>query len=250
MKLQLIRNATLKLSYAGQTILIDPYLAPRHSLPSYTGRSENPLVDLPLTIEQILEGVDVVIVSHLHSDHFDSIAKACLPKHLPILCQPGDEQKIGDAGFADVTPLAAHVAWRGITITRRPGSHGLGPVVETMGPVMGFTVTAAGEPSLYWLGDTVLYPPVLDTIGETRPDVIVSHSCGALWDGDLIVMDAAETVRLCKAAPLATIIATHMEALDHATVSRADLRAAADAAQITSSRLLIPEDGEQILLAV
>jgi L-ascorbate metabolism protein UlaG (beta-lactamase superfamily) len=35
MRLQLIRNATLRLTYHGQLILIDPYLAPKHTLPSY-----------------------------------------------------------------------------------------------------------------------------------------------------------------------------------------------------------------------
>ncbi|WP_377296641.1 MBL fold metallo-hydrolase [Rhizobium sp. SGZ-381] len=248
MKLQLIRNATLKLVYGGRTILIDPYLAPRHSLPSYTGKSPNPLVELPCSIEDILEGVELVIVSHLHSDHFDSVAKARLPKDLPILCQPGDEDTIGAAGFLDVTPLDDSVQWQGITITRQRGSHGLGPVRAKMGSVMGLSLKAPGEPQIYWVGDTVLYPPVLDQVAMTLPDVIVTHSCGAVWDSDLIVMDAAQTVELCKATPFATVIATHMEALDHATTSRADLRAAADAAGISALRLLIPEDGEKISL--
>ncbi len=53
-------------------------------------------------------------------------------------------------------------------------------------------------------------------------------------------MDAAETVAVCQSAPWATVVAVHMEALDHATVSRADLRAAAEAAGIAPTRLLIP----------
>jgi len=57
-------------------------------------------------------------------------------------------------------------------------------------------------------------------------------------------MDAEQTVALAQAAPDSTIIATHMEALDHATISRAELRAAADAAGIPATRLLIPADGE------
>ncbi len=40
-----------------------------------------------------------------------------------------------------------------------------------------------------------------------------------------------------------------MEALDHATVSRADLRAYARANGISSDQLLIPADGETIELA-
>jgi hypothetical protein len=61
-------------------------------------------------------------------------------------------------------------------------------------------------------------------------------------------MDAGQTLDLCEAAPRATVIATHMEALDHATVSRAALRQAAQARGIGSERLLIPQDGETIQL--
>lgn len=248
MKLQLIRNATLKLDYAGRTVLIDPYLAPKHSLPSFANRSENPMVDLPVAIEQILAGVEMVIVSHLHSDHFDDVAKQRLPKDLPIFCQPGDEGEIRAAGFTDVTPLVDRATWQGLTLTRREGSHGLGPVVELMGQVMGFTIEAEGEPSIYWAGDTVLYPPVADAIAQTKPDVIVTHSCGARWDGDLIVMDAEQTVAVCEQSGDAVVIATHMEALDHATISRQDLSAAAKARGISASKLRIPADGETLAL--
>lgn len=250
MKLQLLRNATLKLSYGGRTILIDPYFAPKHSLPSFTGRSPNPMVELPTGVEDILDGVELVIVSHLHADHFDSVAKERVPKQLPVICRPGDEATIRAAGFADVTPLVGTSVWGGITLTRREGSHGLGPVVEKMGPVMGFTLEATGEPRLYWAGDTVLYPPVLDTIGQTTPDIIVTHSCGAMWDGDLIVMDADETIAVCEASPRSIVVATHMEALDHATVGRQDLRHAADAKGIAPSRLVIPRDGETLDFSV
>jgi L-ascorbate metabolism protein UlaG (beta-lactamase superfamily) len=246
MKLQLFRNATLKLDCAGRTVLIDPYLAPKHSLPSYTGRSRNPMVDLPVSVEEILDGVELVVVSHLHTDHFDSVAKDVVPKHLPLLCQPGDEMKILKAGFTDVRPLLDIFDWNGLVFTRREASHGLGPVVEKMGPVMGFTLAAQGEPTIYWSGDTVLYLPVVRTIKETSPDIIVTHSCGAKWDGDLIVMDADQTIATCELAPQGRVVAVHMEALDHATVTRAELRRAADAKRITTKQLLIPGDGEVV----
>lgn len=246
MKLQLLRNATLKLSYGGRTILVDPYFAPRHSLPSFTGRSPNPLVELPLPIEEILAGVELVVVSHLHSDHFDSSAQEAVPKHLPIICQPGDEVTIAKAGFTDVIPLTTSTDWNGLRLTRCEGSHGLGPVVEKMGNVMGFLLETPREPKLYWAGDTVLYPPVIETVRRSAPDIIVSHSCGARWDGDLIVMDGDQTTTLCETAPRSIVVATHMEALDHATVDRNDLRRAADAKGVPPTRLIIPRDGEII----
>lgn len=248
MKLQLFRNATIKLDYAGRTVLIDPYLAPKHSLPSFTGRSPNPMTELPASIEEILKDVELVVVSHLHTDHFDSVAKERVPKDLPLICRPGDETKILEAGFTDVRPLLDVFDWNGLVFTRREGSHGLGPVVEKMGPVMGFTLRAQGEPSIYWTGDTVLYPPVVATIKATSPDIIVTHSCGAKWDGDFIVMDADETIATCALAKNARVVAVHMEALDHATVSRADLHRAAAAKKISAQQLLIPADGETLTL--
>ncbi len=158
MQLQLLRNAALKLVYAGRTLLIDPDLAPKHARESFTGRSPNPMVGLPSGVEAILDGVELVIVSHLHEDHFDDVAKASLPKRLPLICQPGDEEAIRAAGFTDVRPLVASLDWNGIGLTRREGSHGLGPVLELMGSVMGFSLKAAGEPSLYWAGDSVFIP--------------------------------------------------------------------------------------------
>ena len=250
MQFQLIRNATLKLSYAGRTILIDPYFAPRHSLPSFTGRSPNPMTELPVPVDQILAGVELVIVSHLHTDHFDDVAKESIDKDLPLICQPGDEDTIRGAGFSKVTPLANETTWEGIRITRREGNHGSGPVLAMMGEVMGFTLEAEGEPSIYWTGDTIAYPPVNETISGFAPDIIVTHSCGALWDGTLIVMDAEQTTAVARAArPDAIVIATHMEALDHASVDRAALRAYAGKHGVAAEKLLIPADGDVLTLS-
>jgi L-ascorbate metabolism protein UlaG (beta-lactamase superfamily) len=253
MKLQLIRNATLRLNYAGQEILIDPYFAPKHSLPSYTGKSPNPLVELPLPIEAILKDVSLVIVSHLHSDHFDTVAQREVPKTLPLFCQPGNEDIIRGKGFQQVTPIVDEADWAGIHITRTGGHHGLGYVETQMGKVSGFVLQADNEPTIYWAGDTVVCSEVEQAIARFQPDVMVTHSCGAKWLDDhnerqLIVMDAEQTAAICKMVPKSVVIATHMEALDHATVSRADLRAAAEKAGVSAAQLRIPADGETIEL--
>ena len=249
MKLRLLRNATLKLEVQGRIILIDPFFAPKGSRPSFTGRAPNPLVELPVSTEEILDGVELVVVSHLHADHFDPVAQSLVPKHLPMICQPGDEETIRSFGFNDVMPLAKVIDWNGIRLQRREGSHGLGPVVQKMGSVMGFSMAAQDEPTVYWAGDTVLYPAIETIITDTRPDIIVIHACGARWDGDLIVMDAAEAVATCRLAPDAIVIATHMDSLDHATVSRNELLQHATAQGISPKQLLIPLDGETLQLA-
>jgi L-ascorbate metabolism protein UlaG (beta-lactamase superfamily) len=249
MQLQLIRNATLKLIYAGRTILIDPDLAAKHSRPSFTGRSPNPMVDLPVPLAEIVAGLDLLIVSHLHRDHFDAVEP--IPAALPVLCQPGDEARIAERGFTQVTPVADALDWGGIHLTRTAGQHGISAVGRTMGAVAGFVFAAAGEPTIYWAGDTILYDEIYAAIDRYHPDMIITHSCGARWPDDagdpqLIVMDAAQTIAVVQAAPASIVIATHMEALDHATISRAELRAAAVAAGIPATRLLIPADGEEL----
>lgn len=212
------------------------------------------MVELPFSTDQILQDVEFVVVSHLHQDHFDTVAYEVVPKHLPLICQPGDETFIREKGFQDVTPLESSYTWQGIHFTRIGGHHGTGEVETMMKNVMGMIIQAAGEPTIYWAGDTILCDEVRQAISEYAPDVLVTHSCGATWPDSagerwLIVMDADQTVETCHIAPPhTTIIATHMEALDHATTTREDLRNAATAAGIGTDRLLIPADGELLEL--
>jgi len=150
MYIQLIRNATMRITYSGHTFLADPYFAPKHSRASYAGISPNPLVDLPLTPDEIMRGIEVIIVSHLHSDHFDPLAQELLPKDLPLFCQPGDAETIQGKGFRDVRPVGDEVTWQGITIRRVAGSHGSSAeVLGDMGQVSGFVFQAEGEPVVY-----------------------------------------------------------------------------------------------------
>lgn len=249
MQIQLIRSATLRVNYGGDLFVVDPFLAAKGTVRSFAGIAPNPIVELPCTPEEAIAGVEMALVSHLHVDHFDDTAVELLPKDLPILCQPGDEEKIKEKGFTAVTPITHSHTWQGITFTRTPGQHGTGEVGQRMGQVSGFVWQAAGEPTVYWAGDTIWYEAIAEIIRSVQPNVIITHSSGAKFgDSAPIVMDAAQTIAVCQAAPQATIIAVHLESLDHGTVSRADLRAAAGNHGIPASRLLIPLDGETVNL--
>jgi len=246
MRLRLIRNAALVLDYGGTRFLIDPDLAPRHSRESFTGRSPNPMVELPVAAADVGADVDVIVVSHLHEDHFDRTEP--LDHRLPVLCQPGDDETIRAAGFTNVSVVAEATSVGDVAIRRTGGRHGLGEVGEWMGAVSGFVLTADREPTLYWAGDTVLCDEVRNVLEHERPDVVVTHSCGARWPDSndepvLIVMDAMQTIECCSLTG-GVVVATHMEALDHATVSRAELRQAAASAGVPDDRLRIPLDGE------
>lgn len=248
MKIQLIRNATLRITYAGHTFLIDPYLGPKYAYETLAGKSPNPTVALPMSSQDVLKDIEMVIVSHLHRDHFDEEAKQIISKGMHIFCEPGDAAEIMEHGFTNVKPIQNTLQWEGITIHRTPGAHGTGEWGERMGTVSGFIFEADDEPTLYWMGDTIWYDDVKDIVQDTQPDVIVTHSSGAvLGDSDPIVMDAKQTVSVCETASQAIVVATHMDALDHGTITRTSLRTYAYAKGISEHRLLIPEDGETLI---
>lgn len=249
LKIQLIRNATLRLSYNNKVILIDPYLAPKGSLDSLAGKEKNPIVELPLSPEEVISNVDMVLISHLHTDHFDEIAQEMIQKTVPIYCQPEDEMNISEMGFEKVTVINEEVIWENIKIIRTPGQHGYGDWAERLAPVSGFIFEFPEGNKIYWCGDTVLYEEVKQVIKRENPEVIITHSSGSDFQGSgLILMDAEQTVEVCALAPNSKIIVTHMESLDHGTITRNDIKQLAEERNILKERILIPEDGDIINL--
>lgn len=248
MNLQLIRSATLRISYAGHLFIIDPCLGAQYAYEPLVGKSRNPMADLPYPAEEVIEGAEMVIVSHLHRDHWDLKAQEIVPKDMSLYCQPGNEEAIRSKGFIQVQPIEDRLDWQGIQIIRTPGQHGTGVWAEQMGKVSGFIFRAVGEPTVYWTGDTIWYEPVAEMIQKHAPNIIITHSCGAEFEaGQPIVMDAVQTVAVCQFAPNAKVVAVHLDAYDHSTISRVDLRAYAEAQSISQQQLLIPDDGETLV---
>ncbi len=245
MKFQLIRSATIKLYYDTNVFLIDPYFAEKFSLPSFMGKSKNPTVDLPLPIDKIVSDVDYVCVSHLHTDHFHLCADDYIDQAMPIICQNLDRADIQSRGYTNIISKSNTTCIDSTTITQTVAQHGYGDILKEMGEVCGFYFESENDVSIYWVGDSVLSSDVKEFISKKSPDVIIVHPCGATWEGELVVMDEKELLELCELAPNSKIIATHMDSLDHANVSRSDLRKSAHT-YIQDAILYIPEDGEII----
>ena len=247
MKIQLIRNATAKIEYGSKTFLTDPVFSKKNSLPSFAGLEKNPLVDLPMSVQEIMEDIDGVIISHDHPDHFDSAAASDLPGDIPVFCQPGDTEVIQRQGFVNVLPVETSRDWQELTLNRVSGRHGQGRMGDMMGPVSGFVFRSESEPTVYWVGDSILCSEVKKNLEDYRPDIIITHSGGAAFPGqEPIIMDGQQTLDTLRAAPEAYLVAIHMEALDHCWLQRQALRDLIETSEISSSRLMIPEDGEII----
>jgi L-ascorbate metabolism protein UlaG (beta-lactamase superfamily) len=248
MKIQLIRHAALWLEYGGVTFLIDPMLSAQGVNPPIMNSGDerrNPLVPLPGPVQQWLEP-DAVLVTHLHQDHWDAAAVELLSHDLPLFCQEGDGVKITAQGFTSVTEIKDSVSasFRGVTLTRTGGRHGTGEIGERMGKVSGFVFQAEGEPVLYLAGDTIWCGEVRQVLDEYQPEVIIVNAGGASFvSGGHITMNEQDIVDVCHAAPAASVIAVHMDTINHCHVTREILKQCLEQEDLLS-RVALPLDGE------
>ena len=250
-----IRNATIQINYAGVRFLIDPMMADQGAYPGFPGSAmshlRNPLVPLPMPVAALID-VDAVIVTHTHLDHWDEAAQRALPKTMPIFAQNDtDADTIRSQGFLNVSILGADTVFNGVRLKRTGGHHGEQRVLEAvpiLDPVCGVVLSKSGHETVYVVGDTIWNDDVATAITNHRPDVIVLNAGYAqLIDLGPILMGPQGVLSVSKAAPNARLVATHMEAVNHCILSRADLRAFADREGF-SSRLDIPRDGEWLTL--
>lgn len=247
-----LRNATLIINYAGKKILIDPWLAEKGAVSGFGGtindHIRNPTAELPMPINEIID-VDAVILTHNHPDHWDDAAKNAIPKDRLIFTQhEKDAQSIRSAGFSNIRILDENNIYDGITLIKTPGQHGKDKVVEDMkevlGDVSGIVFKHPEEKTFYIAGDTIWCQAVEDNLKKYYPDIIVLNSCDAKVIGDeSIIMGKQDVYEVYKAAPDATIIASHMESVNHATLSRKELRESLSEKGMMQ-RVLVPEDGE------
>jgi L-ascorbate metabolism protein UlaG (beta-lactamase superfamily) len=255
---QQVRNATVKITYGGTTFLIDPMLAKKGAYPgfenTYRSNLRNPLVDLTESPAEVIAGVDAVIVTHTHLDHWDDAAQKALPKDIPLFTQhEEDAQLIRSQGFKNVRVLTDEAEFGGVKITKAGGQHGTDemyatpPLAKLLGEAMGVVFQAPGYKTLYIAGDTVWRKEVDQTIEKYHPEVIVLNAGKAKVNGfeDSIIMGEQDVLHASQAAKNAKIVAVHMDAINHMSLTREELRAYVKKQNI-ENRVDIPEDGASL----
>ena len=237
MRLTLVRNATVVVEIRGKRLLVDPMLDDEGARPPIENTANpvaNPTVPLPFAAAEVVRGIDGVLVTHRHRDHIDARAEELLPRDVAVFCQPEDEDALRALGL-NARAVASELDWDGLHITRTPARHGSGAIAELLAPVSGFVLD-----DLYLAGDTVWYEGVAETIDRHRPRVAVVNAGGAAFlEGGLIVMGIYDVREVVARVP--TVVAVHMEAINHWVLTRAALREALPG-------VLAPEDGETVEL--
>jgi L-ascorbate metabolism protein UlaG (beta-lactamase superfamily) len=210
--LTFVGTATTVLRLGGFTLLTDPNFLHRGQR-AYLGYglSSKRLTEPALQPDQ-LPPLDAVLLSHLHGDHFDRVARRGLPKDLPVITTPQAARKLGRWGFRTCMGLTTwqeqvfeHSNER-LRVTAVPAVHGPGLVDWLLPQVMGSVVELeqAGTVTLrlYITGDT-LYRDQLADIRRRFPDidVMVVHLGGTRILGVLLTMDGwqgADLVQLVE----------------------------------------------------
>lgn len=256
--LQQVRNATVKISYGDTTFLIDPMLSKKGTYPgfenTYRSNLRNPLVDLTESPEEVISGVDAVIVTHTHLDHWDDAAQKALPKDIPLFAQHEEDAKlIRSQGFKNVRVLTDEAEFGGVKITKTGGQHGtdemyaVPALAKPLGEAMGVVFQAPGYKTLYLAGDTIWRKEVDQAIEKYHPQVIVLNAGKAKMTGfeGAIIMGEEDVLRASQVAENAKIVAVHMDAVNHMSLTRKALRTYVKEHGI-ESRVDIPEDGASL----
>jgi L-ascorbate metabolism protein UlaG (beta-lactamase superfamily) len=207
--LEFVGTATTILRLGPFTLLTDPNFLHRGQY-AYLGKG---LVTRRLTEPSLrpaqLPALDTIVLSHLHGDHFDRVARRELDRDLPILSTPAAARRLGRWGFTEARGLETWESSRlerdgwTLTVTAVPGTHAPGPASALLPPVMGSLLELsppAGEAfRLYLSGDT-LFRPWLREVRERAGhlDAAVLHLGGTRVLGMLVTMDGEQGARLTE----------------------------------------------------
>jgi L-ascorbate metabolism protein UlaG (beta-lactamase superfamily) len=208
---QFIGTATVLIRYQGFTILTDPNFLHKgdHVHLGYGITSErltNPAIDLDK-----LPTIDLVVLSHMHEDHFDKLVQEKLARNTPIVTTKEASESLKKLGFTRSYGLGkwdqveVEKGEARLRITAVPGRQGMAGLLVLLPWVLGWVLDfgpGKGAPNyrMYISGDTLVYDD-LKTIPERFPgiDLALLHLGGTRIMGVFkVTMDGKDGVQLMQ----------------------------------------------------
>jgi L-ascorbate metabolism protein UlaG (beta-lactamase superfamily) len=220
--LTFVGTATTLLRLGGFTVLTDPNLVRRgQRVHLGYGLTAKRRTDPALTAAQ-LPVYDALVLSHLHGDHFDRVARRELPKQPPVVTTDRAAATLRKWGFTGATGLDHWASWETgraterLRVTAVPGQHGPAGVHRLLPPVIGtiLDLETDGVRALrvYVTGDT-LNVPRLREVTERFPDidVVVAHLGGTRVLGVLVTMDGRQGTDLVERIRPGAVVPIHYD---------------------------------------
>lgn len=217
--LTFVGTATTLLRLGSFTLLTDPNFL-HQGQRAYLGKGlwSRRLTEPALQPGQ-LPALDAVVLSHLHGDHFDRVARSELARSQPVLTTPAAARRLGSWGFeahgmATWSTRTLHRGGESLTVQSLPGVHARGLMGPLLPPVMGslleHRVGDAVRRRVYLTGDT-LTGDHLDEIARRHPDidVAVMHLGGTRVLFHTVTMDDVQGLDLLRRVRPATAIPVH-----------------------------------------
>ena len=186
-RLVYVGHATVLIELDGVRLLTDPVLRRRVA---HLHRQSAVDVAGP-------ESVDAVLISHVHHDHLDRASLRLLGREVTVVVPRGARRLL--RRFTDVHELGVgdEIEICGVRIRATPAEHG-GPR-RTLRPIPALGFLVSGSRSVYFAGDTDLFPAMS---GLADPlDVALLPIAGwgrRLGPGHLDPQRAAEALRLLR----------------------------------------------------
>jgi L-ascorbate metabolism protein UlaG (beta-lactamase superfamily) len=219
--LTFVGTATTVLRLGSFTLLTDPNFLHRGQR-AYLGKGlwSRRLTE-PAMAPADLPPLDAVLLSHLHGDHFDRVARSELARSQPVLTTREAARTLGRWGF-DADGIAVwdtRTLTRGdesLAVTALPAVHARGLLGKLLPPVMGTFLEhrQGGEVRrrVYLSGDT-LTGDHLDEIRRRHPeiDVAVVHLGGTRVLLHTVTMDGEQGVDFLRRVQPAQAIPVHYD---------------------------------------
>jgi len=208
---QFIGTATVLIRYRGLTILTDPnFLHKGEHVHLGYGLTSERLTNPALALED-LPPIDLVVLSHMHEDHFDKRVQQKLDKNIPIATTPGAAKALERLGFVRTIGLShwdrldVEKGTTRVRITAAPGRHGKFGAQALLPSVMGAVYDFGADPAqpdyrMYVTGDTLVHDD-LKAIPQRFPgiDLALLHLGGTRILGVFkVTMDAKDGIQLLQ----------------------------------------------------
>jgi L-ascorbate metabolism protein UlaG (beta-lactamase superfamily) len=215
-------TATTLLRLGGFTVLTDPNFLHRGQWVHLGYGLHSRRRTEPALTPDDLPPLDAVVLSHLHGDHFDGVARRRLDGAVPVVTTPQAARRLRRWGFDAATGLRTWETWqvrRGeevLRVTAVPGQHGPALVHRALPPVMGSVLDLLRDGRrvlrLYVTGDT-LCRPWLREVAQRAPgiDVMVTHLGGTRVLGVLVTMDGRQGADLLELVDPAAVVPVHYD---------------------------------------